>query len=122
MNENDDINYREYIDELMRNAPQFDPTAHPLHTFAMNHPEHPDVYEDAPLTEDMFDKAFDGEWLIFSERMMLAMDEVCYQREFDPELAPLPDTQLQIVARYWSIDAEDYLHVLADMRAFTDPL
>lgn len=122
MNENDNTNDRAYIEELLRNASQFDPTTHPLHTFAVNHPEHPDVYLDTPLTEEMFDKAFDGVWLRFSERMMLAMEEVCYQREFDPELAPLSDTELQILARYWSIDPEDYLHVLGDMRAFTEPL
>jgi hypothetical protein len=122
MNYYDDNEHREYIEELMRNAPHFDPTEHPLHTFATNHPECPDVYNDEPLTEDMFEAAFDGEWLRFSERMMLAMDDVCYQRSFDPELAPLNDHELQIVARGWSIDAEDYLCVLDDIRSFTEPL
>jgi hypothetical protein len=120
MNENND--HSEYIKDLIKNAPAFDPTAHPLHMFAENHPEHPDVYDDNPLDEAMFDRAFDGEWLTFAQRMMLAMDDVCYQRSFDPELNPLNDQELQTVARGWAIDAEDFLHVLSDMRSFTEPL
>lgn len=119
---NDNNPTPEEIAEMIRNAPRFDPTEHPLHIFATNHPEFPDVYNDEPLDMEMFDRAFDGEWLIFSERMMLAMDEVCYQRSFDPELAPLSDSELQIIARYWATDAEDYLMVLDDMRSFTEPL
>ena len=97
----------------------YDYESHPLWTFSQNHPEKPDVCHDDALRIEMFDEAFDGEWLVFAERMMLAMDDCCYQRTFSPEY-DITAQEVAIIARGWAITVDDYLMVLNDMMMFLD--
>ena len=60
-----------------------DYTQHPMYGFMRNHPEHPDVFDDEPLTEDRFDGVFDGDFLSFQWRVMLCVSAICDENDKD---------------------------------------
>lgn len=96
-----------------------DYTQHPLWAFSQNHPEQPDVCHDDPLNGWLFDDAFDGESLRFSERMMLCMDDICRERAKDVDYNISPRAIVRI-SKAWSLDDVDHVMVLEDVLMFLD--